>query len=117
MEQGHDHHDHGFDDETAEWYVKNYGDHPTNRLTVELAELAPDDVVVDVGAGDAALDGGHIANVAFDQVDLVGDFGEVGAFAGFKVIEDAYLLPLSSRKRTMLLPMKPAPPVTSDNPI
>ena len=43
--------DHGFDDETAEWYVENYGDHPTNRLTVELADLAPDDVVVDVGCG------------------------------------------------------------------
>jgi ubiquinone/menaquinone biosynthesis C-methylase UbiE len=53
MEQDHEH-GHGpnfFDDETAEWYVKNCGDHPTNRLTVELAELAPDDVVVDVGCG------------------------------------------------------------------
>jgi ubiquinone/menaquinone biosynthesis C-methylase UbiE len=44
-------HDHGFDDEMAEWYVMNHGDHPTNRMTVELAELAPDDVVVDVGCG------------------------------------------------------------------
>jgi ubiquinone/menaquinone biosynthesis C-methylase UbiE len=43
--------DHGFDDETAEWYVKNYGDHPTNRMTVELADLPPDAVVVDVGCG------------------------------------------------------------------
>jgi ubiquinone/menaquinone biosynthesis C-methylase UbiE len=51
MDQDHEQHDHGFDDETAEWYVKNYGDHPTNRLTVELAQLAPDDVVVDVGCG------------------------------------------------------------------
>ena len=51
MEQGHEHQEHEFDDETAEWYVKHYGDHPTNRLTVELAELAPDDVVVDVGCG------------------------------------------------------------------
>ena len=51
MERGHEHHDHGFDDETAEWYVKNYGDHPTNRMTVELAELAPNDIVVDIGCG------------------------------------------------------------------
>jgi SAM-dependent methyltransferase len=54
--QAHDHHDHdhgsgAWDDATAEWYVKHYGDHPTNRMTVELAELAPDDVVVDVGCG------------------------------------------------------------------
>ncbi len=51
MDQDHEQHDHGFDDETAEWYVKNYGDHPTNRMTVELAEMAPDDVVVDIGCG------------------------------------------------------------------
>ncbi|MCZ6779150.1 MAG: methyltransferase domain-containing protein [Acidobacteriota bacterium] len=49
----HDHHgqSHGFDEETARWYVENYGDHPTNRMTVALARLEPDDLVVDVGCG------------------------------------------------------------------
>ena len=39
------------DDEAAEWYVKNYGDHPTNRWTVELARLKPNDVALDIGCG------------------------------------------------------------------
>ena len=39
------------DDEAAEWYVKNYGDHPTNRWTVELARLQPNDVALDIGCG------------------------------------------------------------------
>jgi ubiquinone/menaquinone biosynthesis C-methylase UbiE len=54
----HDHHDadqfHGggaWDDETAEWYVKHYGHHPTNRMAVECAQLQPNDLVVDIGCG------------------------------------------------------------------
>jgi len=39
------------DDATAEWYVRNYGDDPTNHVTVSVAELKPDDVVLDVGCG------------------------------------------------------------------
>jgi ubiquinone/menaquinone biosynthesis C-methylase UbiE len=39
------------DDATAEWYVRNYGDDPTNHVTVAEAELKPDDVVLDVGCG------------------------------------------------------------------
>ena len=39
------------DDATAEWYVRNYGDDPTNRITVGVAELKPDDIVLDVGCG------------------------------------------------------------------
>ncbi len=55
-DEAHDHPD--FDegrgpmsDETAEWYVANYGDHPTNHRTVDFADLRPDDVVLDVGCG------------------------------------------------------------------
>ena len=52
----HDHSDHcghsdGFDEETARWYVENYGDHPTNLMTVALARLEPDDAVIDIGCG------------------------------------------------------------------
>lgn len=38
-------------DEAAERYVQQYGDHPTNHRTVELAALRPDDVVIDIGCG------------------------------------------------------------------
>ncbi len=34
-----------------QWYVENYSDHPSNYLTVDLAGLAPNDVVVDIGCG------------------------------------------------------------------
>ena len=50
-EHGHRHHSGAMDDETAEWYVENWGEHPTNRMTVEFAELKPDDVVLDIGCG------------------------------------------------------------------
>jgi ubiquinone/menaquinone biosynthesis C-methylase UbiE len=40
-----------WDDETAEQYVAKWGKHPTNRMTVEVAGLRPEDVVVDVGCG------------------------------------------------------------------
>lgn len=43
-----------WDDGTAEWYVKRYGEHATNRLAVEAAQLSADDVVVDVGCGSGA---------------------------------------------------------------
>ena len=46
------HHDRGvWDDERVEHYVQRHGDHPTNRMTVELAALKPDDVVLDIGCG------------------------------------------------------------------
>ena len=76
---GHHHHDnttplHGgsaWDDETAEWYVEHYGDHATNRMAVERAQLRPDDVVVDIGCGSgeavreaaARLQGGRVTGV------------------------------------------------------
>ena len=52
--EDHDEHNQSspvWDDKTAEWYAKNWGDHPTNRMTVELAGLKPDDIVVDIGCG------------------------------------------------------------------
>jgi len=59
MTEHHQHHDHveydhgigAWDDEAAEWYVKNYGDHPANRVTVQLAGLRSNDIVVDIGCG------------------------------------------------------------------
>ena len=50
-------------DETAAQYVEKYGKDPTNRMTVEAAGLAPDDVVVDVGCG-----GGEAVRVAAERV-------------------------------------------------
>lgn len=47
----HDHSSDLWDEETVEWYVRNYGDHPTNRMAVRLARLEPNDVVVDIGCG------------------------------------------------------------------
>ena len=48
----------GHSQETEEWteetvaeYIEKYGKDPTNRMTVEAAELSPTDVVVDVGCG------------------------------------------------------------------
>ena len=58
--RGQNHHDHAaepghssgaWDDQTAEWYVEHYGDHATNRMAVEHAQLQRDDVVVDIGCG------------------------------------------------------------------
>jgi ubiquinone/menaquinone biosynthesis C-methylase UbiE len=49
-------------DETAAQYVEKYGKDPTNRMTVEAAGLAPDDVVVDVGCG-----GGEAVRVAAER--------------------------------------------------
>lgn len=37
--------------ETAEWYARQYGDYPTNRLAVAALDLAADATVVDVGCG------------------------------------------------------------------
>lgn len=50
-------------DETAAQYIEKYGKDPTNRMTVEAAGLAPDDVVVDVGCG-----GGEAVRVAAERV-------------------------------------------------
>ena len=50
-------------DETAAEYVRKYGKDPTNRMTVEAAGLAPDDVVVDVGCG-----GGYAVRLAAERV-------------------------------------------------
>jgi SAM-dependent methyltransferase len=41
-------------DETAEWYAEKYGEYPTNHLAVDMLELAPDAVVLDIGCGTAA---------------------------------------------------------------
>jgi SAM-dependent methyltransferase len=40
-----------WDEDTAKWYVEHYGNHPTNRMTVEAAGLQADDLVVDLGCG------------------------------------------------------------------
>lgn len=37
--------------ETAEWYAKNYGEYPTNRLAVDELDLPMDAVIVDLGCG------------------------------------------------------------------
>lgn len=37
--------------DTAEWYAKNYGDYPTNRLAVDELDLPKDTVIVDIGCG------------------------------------------------------------------
>ncbi len=55
-DRAHNHHQHGhgsgpWDEARAESYVKNYGEHATNRLTVELAQLESNDIVVDIGCG------------------------------------------------------------------
>jgi SAM-dependent methyltransferase len=40
-----------WDDETAHWYAEKWGEHPSNAMTVALADLRADDVVLDVGCG------------------------------------------------------------------
>jgi ubiquinone/menaquinone biosynthesis C-methylase UbiE len=40
-----------WNDETAEWYAKNYGDYPTNRLAVDQVELHDECLIVDIGCG------------------------------------------------------------------
>jgi SAM-dependent methyltransferase len=77
-DEHHDHEDAGqnhgtgaWDDGTAEWYVEHYGDHATNRMAVERAQLRPDDLVVDIGCGSgeavreaaARLQGGRVTGV------------------------------------------------------
>ena len=49
-EQLHSEH---WSDETAEWYASEYGEWPSNRMTVEAIAWRADDVVVDVGCGTA----------------------------------------------------------------
>jgi ubiquinone/menaquinone biosynthesis C-methylase UbiE len=39
------------DEATAEWYATNYGEDPTNEVTVECAALRRGDVVLDIGCG------------------------------------------------------------------
>lgn len=36
---------------TAEWYAKNYGEYPTNRLAVDELDLPVDATIVDIGCG------------------------------------------------------------------
>ena len=52
--EAHDHVSGAWDDEMAEWYAEKWGNHPSNFMTVELAELSPDDVVLDIGCGSGA---------------------------------------------------------------
>lgn len=40
-----------WDEATAEKYVEEHGEHASNRLTVELANLLPNDYVLDIGCG------------------------------------------------------------------
>ena len=40
-----------WDNETAEWYAEEYGKHFSTTLAVKLAELRPDDVVLEIGCG------------------------------------------------------------------
>jgi ubiquinone/menaquinone biosynthesis C-methylase UbiE len=49
-EQFHSEH---WSDETAEWYASEYGEWPSNRMTVGAIDWRADDVVVDVGCGTA----------------------------------------------------------------
>lgn len=37
--------------ETAEWYAKNYGEYPTNRIAIDALALEADSAIVDVGCG------------------------------------------------------------------
>ncbi len=46
-------HQHDWSDETAEWYAREYGEWPSNRMTVEAIDWRADDVVVDIGCGTA----------------------------------------------------------------
>ena len=52
-----------WNDETAAAYFAKWGKDPTNRMTVEAADLAPDDVVIDVGCGP-----GEAVRVAAERV-------------------------------------------------
>lgn len=37
--------------ETAEWYAKEYGEYPTNKLAVEAISLSANSTIVDIGCG------------------------------------------------------------------
>ena len=45
------HHDLIWDNDTAEWYTEEYGDHFSTKLAVELAFFDKTDVVLDIGCG------------------------------------------------------------------
>jgi ubiquinone/menaquinone biosynthesis C-methylase UbiE len=54
---GHSHshdHDHPWSPEDAAWYIANWGEHPTNKMTAAMAELERGDVVLDIGCGTGA---------------------------------------------------------------
>jgi len=40
-----------WNEESARWYVENYGEYATNRLAIDALELADDEVIVDIGCG------------------------------------------------------------------
>lgn len=40
-----------WDNETAEWYAKNYGDYATNIIGVKELNLLTDSIIVDIGCG------------------------------------------------------------------
>jgi ubiquinone/menaquinone biosynthesis C-methylase UbiE len=58
------------DEKTARWYVDRYGDHISQSLTLQVAEISPGDVVVDIGCG-----GGHAVRLA---AALVGSGNVIG---------------------------------------
>ena len=37
--------------ETSEWYAKNYGDYPTNKLGINALDLLDNSTIVDIGCG------------------------------------------------------------------
>lgn len=49
-EESHSEH---WSDETAEWYAREYGEWPSNHMTIAAIDWRVDDVVVDIGCGTA----------------------------------------------------------------
>ena len=50
-------------DEDAQWYIRNYGEHPINKMTAERANLKPADWVLDIGCGSGSALRAAVATV------------------------------------------------------